>query len=130
MLSVEGRALVRHQRPPVGDRGVEGFALGRHRPTFDIGEGRIVGCDEPRPRAALDGEVAERHAPGHVQRPHGFACVLDHISRTAARPDLADDVEGHVLGGDAGGQGALHADAHGLGLHLDQGLGGEHVLHL
>ena len=45
-------------------------------------------------------------------------------------PMRADDGERDVLGRHAGGQLALDRDRHGLGPHLGQRLGGEHVLHL
>src|SRR5437867_3306134 len=52
------------------------------------------------------------------------------MAGAAGGADLADDGEDDVLGGDAVLQPAVDADAHVLGLLLDQRLGGEHVLDL
>ena len=50
------------------------------------------------------------------------------MAGAAGGADLADDGEDDVLGGDAFVQLAVDADAHVLGLLLDQRLGGEHML--
>ena len=43
--------------------------------------------------------------------------------------DHTDDVQHHVLGGDAGAELAFHAHLHVLHFLRHQGLGGEHMLH-
>ena len=72
-------------------------------------------------------EVAEREAGLDRQRPHGRAGILDRIARAGGGAEFADQVQDHVLGGDARHQLALEAGAHLLGLALHHRLRGDHM---
>ena len=100
-LRIEMRAGVRGQGPPVGLRRLEVFTLGRKGTPFDIGEGGLIGRHETGAGAAFDGHVAQGHAASHVERRHGLARIFNHVGGAAAGADLADDIEGQILGGDA-----------------------------
>ena len=51
-----------------------------------------------------------------------------HVAGAAVGGDLADQIQDHVLGRDAGGQSAVDAQLERLGLRLQQRLRGQHVL--
>ena len=78
----------------------------------------------------LDGHVADRHPPFHVEPAHRLAGVLQHRARAAAEAEFGDDGQHHVLGRDASGQGAVDGDAHGARFSLEQRLGRQHMADL
>ena len=123
--------------PLVGGQGapvVEGRLPRRARrgvgPSLEVGEGDVVGRDEPGLGAGLDRHVADRHAALHREPGDRVAAVLDHRADPAARADAPDDGEDHVLGGGAGGQLAGDGDRHRARPLLGERLRGEHVLDL
>src|SRR5204863_503300 len=59
-----------------------------------------------------------------------YSSARDTACWSAGGADLADDPQGHVLGGDAARQGAVHAHLHRLRPRLHETLRGEHVLDL
>ena len=124
------RAVVGGEGPPALDGGVEVGALRGVRPTGHVLEGRVVGGDEPGPRATLDGHVADGHALLHRQRPDALAGVLEDVAGAATHADAADEVEDDVLARDPGGQAAVDAHLVGPERALEEGLGGQHHLHL
>src|ERR1019366_5062620 len=71
---------------------------------------------------------ADGHAAFHRERADGGAGVFNNTAGSAVGPDVADDGEDDVLGGDAAGQFAFDRNAEGLGLGLRQGLRREDVL--
>src|SRR3954447_14367829 len=121
-LAIEARALVGVQLAPGG--------IGVRAALVRPGEGRVVGRPQAGAPAALDGHVADRHAALHRERLDGRARVLDDVSDRAVDAHLPDGAEDEILGGDAEAEVALVADAHRLGLGLDEALGGEDVLDL
>ena len=68
--------------------------------------------------------------PSMVRLCDGGAGELDDVAGGAVDAHLADRGQDEVLGGDARAEVALVADAHGLGLLLDEALRGEDVLDL
>ena len=98
--------------------------------SLEVGEGGVVGGDEAGFGSRLDRHVAHRHAAFHRQGADGFAAVLDDRADAATGTDEPDDGEDDVLGGHAGGQGAVDVDGHGVRDLLVEGLGGEDVFHL
>jgi hypothetical protein len=127
---VEMRALVGVERAPPGQRGLPLLALGGMGAALHVSEGLLVGRDQARPRAALDGHVADRHAAFHAELADRLPAVLDDVAGAARGAGVADDRQGDVLGGDAGTErpGDLHL--HVPGLLLDQRLRGQNVLDL
>ncbi|MNE07032.1 hypothetical protein D3C80_996370 [compost metagenome] len=97
---------------------------------LQIGEGRLIRGDQAGPRARLDGHVADRHPPFHVQGADRWAGVFDDVARGAVSADLADDRQNQVLGRNAPTQRAVDLDQHRPGALLHQGLGRQHVLDL
>ncbi|MHC3926908.1 hypothetical protein ACMZ4W_02013 [Brevundimonas naejangsanensis] len=124
-LLVEDRAGISGQSQPVGGGGfiVGGDVATAAQPV----DGRLVGGDHAGAGARLDGHVAQGHAPFHVQRAHGLACIFDDVAGAAAEADGGDDGQRHVLAGDAGAQAPVDRHAHGLGPALQQALGRQHV---
>ena len=104
--------------------------LGREAAALEVGEGGLVRRDHAGAAPGLDAHVADGHAAFHREGADGGAGKFDDITGRACRPDLADDVEDDVLGGDAVREGSLDIDAEGLGLVLRQRLGGHDVLDL
>jgi len=100
------------------------------RPAGEVLEGDLVRGDHAGARAGLDRHVAHRHALIHRQGLDGGAPVLDDVSGAPVHPDLADDGEDQVLGGDPLGAPAADVDGERLRLLLQQALGGEHVADL
>ena len=123
-------AVVGIQGFPICHRGFEGAGLGRHGAAYDIIEGDLVGRHQTGAGAGLDGHVADRHAALHGKGPHRLARVFDGAACATSGAYLADDSEDHVLSGDAVGQFPVHRNPHVIGLGLDHGLGGQHMLHL
>ena len=109
--------------------GVEIVALRHLRSAAHILEGGVVGRNHPCASAALDGHIADGHAPFHRQRANDFASVLYDMAGRARHAYLADDAKHYVLGGNAGGELAVDANFHRLGLELAQSLGGKHMLY-
>lgn len=131
-LAVEFGPGVRGKRFPVGEGLVEGRALGSVATVSfsDVRERRFIRSDHARPGTRLDAHIAHRHAAFHGKRPHGFAVVLQHITRRAGRADHADQFEYHVLGGDRRFDAALELDLECFGLLLQEALRGQHMLDL
>jgi len=126
----EHRALIGVQRAPVGNRPVPLGALGGHRTALEVGEGHIVGCDQPSARARLDAHVADGEAFFDRHRLEHLAAIFDHVTRSARRADGADDVENQVLGAHPRTKIAFHPHFHRLRLLEQQRLGRQHVLDL
>jgi hypothetical protein len=74
--------------------------------------------DEARASAALDRHVANRHAVFHRQRPDDVARVFDAVTDAAARGDLANEIQDHVLGRDARAELAVDTQLERFGLRL------------
>ena len=127
-LAVELGAVLGVELAPAGDGGVE--VLGRRLAAPDPLERRVVGRDHPGAAAALDRHVADGHPALHRERLDRRAGVLDHVADAAVDAHPADRAEDQVLGGDAGAELALVADAQRLRLALLQRLGRQHVLDL
>ena len=127
-LLVEDRARIAGQFQPFGRRRliVGGDVLTAAQPV----DGGLVRGDHARAGAGLDGHVAQGHPPFHVQRAHRLAGVFDDIAGAAAEADGGDHGQGDVLARDAGLQPPVHRHPHGLGLALQQALGGQHMADL
>ncbi len=98
--------------------------------ALQVIEGGLVRVDVAYPGAALDGHVANRHAFFHGHGVKHAAAILVGVADAALDPQLLDDIEGDVLGGDPGLQLAVHVDTANLqGVHR-QALGGQNIPHL
>ncbi|CPN31001.1 Uncharacterised protein [Bordetella pertussis] len=93
-------------------------------------QGHVVGRDQRGARAGLDGHVAQGQAFFHRERRHRLAGQLQEPHGRAAHAELAQDMQGQVLGAQAGGQGALQRQAHRARAAHGQGLGRQHMLGL
>ena len=127
---VEPSPGVAAQRPPAGQRGSPRPPLRCSRPSVQVLERRVVGGDETRARAGLDGHVAEGHPRLHRQRPDRLARELEDVPGSSGDAEPGDDLQHQVLGGDAGSEPPPHSDLHGPRAPLEQTLGGQHVPHL
>ena len=114
----------------MGDGGIPLVRARRHGTAQHISDGGLVGGHQPGPGAALDGHVADRHAPFHGKLTDRLAGVFDDVAGAAGGADPTDDGEDDVLGADPVMGAAGDRDAHVLGRFLDQRLGGENVLDL
>ncbi|CFM05296.1 Uncharacterised protein [Bordetella pertussis] len=90
----------------------------------------VQGHVERGARAGLDGHVAQGQAFFHRERRHRLAGQLQEPHGRAAHAELAQDMQGQVLGAQAGGQGALQRQAHRARAAHGQGLGRQHMLGL
>mmetsp|Transcript_28905 Transcript_28905/g.51672 ORF Transcript_28905/g.51672 Transcript_28905/m.51672 type:complete len:597 (-) Transcript_28905:259-2049(-) len=124
------RIRVAAQAAPVLHRAVPRLAHWRQWAALDVVKGDVVGRDQPRARARLDGHVADGHARLHGQPPDRLPCKLHHRAGAARGADLPDHVQHDVLRGKPGGQRPIHLDEHVLALLLQQSLRSQHVLHL
>ena len=106
------------------------LALRRERTAAQVVDRGVVHGHHAGARATLDRHVAHRHAAFHRERADGGTAELDRVARAARGPDLPDDRENQILGGDAGGQRSLASHQHGLHLLLHQALRRHHVLDL
>jgi hypothetical protein len=70
------------------------------------------------------------HASFHGERLDRVSAKFDDVPSTPSGSDDSDDVKDDVLGVDAFGQLAAHADAHVLSFALEEGLGCKDVLDL
>ena len=122
------RVRVGRQRAPFLAGAVEIRPLRSAWASAHVVESRLVGRYHAGASAALDGHVADGHAPFHGQLADSLAGVLYGVSCRARHAYLADDSQDDVLGGHAGGERAVHPYLHRLGLELAQGLGGEDML--
>ena len=90
-------------REPLRELGVGVRALGRPRPvgpTLEVVGGHVVGREEARVRAGLDGHVRDREALVDRERRGAVADELERHVRGAADAELADDGEDQILAGD------------------------------
>ncbi len=102
-------------------------ALWHHRSTLEIVERDLIGRNHTSACTGFDRHVANRHALFHRQRSHAVASVLDDITGSASGPDLADQIEDHVFGGDTGRQLAIDSQFQRLRFELQQGLSRKHM---
>ena len=100
------------------------------RATFEEVEGGLVWVDVTAACAALDRHVADRHALFHGEVIEGVTCIFVGVTDAAFCAEHADDVEGEVLGVDAGTKFSVHLDLANLERFHGHGLGGENVAHL
>src|SRR6266550_894583 len=100
------------------------------RPTFDIGERRVVGRDHPRLGAPLDRHVADGHAAFHRKAPDGRPAVLDEVTLAGRRAGPADQTKDDVLGRDPERQLTGDVDREVALPLLRKALGGQHDLDL
>ena len=127
---VEARTGIGREGAPPLDGAVERVACGRPLAAAHIGEGRLVGRDQPGAGAHLHRHVADRHAARHVERRNRLAAELDRVAVAAGRADQPDHRQREVLGRGAEGQGARGLDLHVAGLLLHQRLRRQHLLDL
>ena len=127
---VVGGVRVAGERFPAGDGGFE-LACGRRvGSATEVVERGLVGVDIADARAAFDGHVADSHALLLREAVERRTRVFIGEAEAAVHAEAADDVEDHVLGIHAGGEGAVNAHAADLRLAQRHGLRGEHVAHL
>mmetsp|Transcript_22369 Transcript_22369/g.35806 ORF Transcript_22369/g.35806 Transcript_22369/m.35806 type:complete len:323 (-) Transcript_22369:1155-2123(-) len=115
---------------PPCDRGLPLGTLGRVGSTHAIFIRGFIRGNQASTCAALNGHVADGHAPFHGQAADRFATILDDIAGAAGGAGFSDDGQGDVLGGHTGAQLAGDLDLHVLGFLLDQGLSGQNMLNL
>ena len=130
LFPVEDGVGIGMQGRPGGHGQGPGIILRRRGPALEIGEGGFVRGHQPGPGAALDGQVAERHALFHRQGLDGRAGIFDDRAGAPGGADPSDQGQGVVLCADSGRRPAGKGDAEVLGLLLAQGLGGQDVLDL
>ena len=70
-------------------------------PSSEIIQRLLVGGDHPRPGAAFNRHIADRHPLFHAQGAKGLAGVFDAITGAAVGADLADEVQNEVFRGHA-----------------------------
>jgi hypothetical protein len=116
--------------PPRLDGRVPVASLRRVGLVLEVGEGGLVGGDQPGPCSALDGHVADRHPALHREVLEGLPAVLDDVPDPAVDADDVEDVQDQVLRGGPDRQRPLDLDRERLRHPLRQGLGGEDVLDL
>ena len=129
-LGVEHGVGIARERAPVGDGLVPQRALGRIGPVLEEFEGDIVGRHHADLGAELDREIAHREPAFDLHVADRAAGIFDGVARAAGGADLADEMQDHVLGRDAGRALAVEGHAHALGLGLHQRLRRQHMDHL
>src|ERR1019366_7644141 len=125
-----GRTVVGDELLPADDGSIPGGALGGVRPAGEVVEGGVVGSDQAGARTAFDRHVADRHALIHAERTDCAARVLEDAAGAAADADAGYQREDDVLGGNAGGEAAVHMHLESLRGALQEALGGQHLLDL
>ena len=113
------------ERFPISNGLVPLFALGSVGTALEILKGGFVGSYHAAACAHFDGEVAQGEAAFHGEVAHYFSGIFNEVSGGAAGRDFRHQIEGHVFGGDASAQAAVHGDAHGLGFLLQDALRGQ-----
>ena len=125
---VESQFLVKNgiisaaQGLPVGHGLVPFLPLGSILTALNIREGGLVGCHESASRSHFNAQIAERETTFHTHVTYHLPRILHEITRGTACGQLAHQVEGHVLGRHTFSQLALYANAHALGLLLQNAL--------
>jgi hypothetical protein len=113
---------IRRKLPPPLQRLFPGCALWCTGSAGQIGVGGLVWSNHAGASSSLDGHVADRHAPVHVEAPDGVAAIFDDVAGATADSDLADDAENQVLGGYARMQLARYVERQRAWLTLQQAL--------
>ena len=129
-FGVKPRILVADQRAPIGFRRVPQRALRRTRPPAQIGERRLIDCDQTGACARFNRHIAHRHPPFHRKRADGRAGELQRVAGAACGADGANHRQHQILGEHPRLQRAVNDDAHRLRLLLRQTLRRQHMLHL
>ena len=125
---VESQLLVKNgiipaaQGFPVGHGLLPFLPLGSILTSLDIRKGGLVGCHESTSRSHFNAQIAERETTFHTHVTYHLPRILHEITRGTACGQLAHQVEGHVLGRHTFSQLALYANAHALGLLLQNAL--------
>ena len=109
---VVDRARIGRKRAPIRHRRIPIRTLGGHRAALQIGEGHIVGRDQPRARAMFDRHVANGQPPLDAQGADRGAGIFDDMPGAARCAQHAGDVEDDVLCRHAGADLTLDADFH------------------
>src|SRR5690606_12596832 len=91
--------------------------------------GGLIVCHQTYPGSGLDAHVAQGHAAFHAQRLDRRTAELQRVAATTGSTDPADDVQGQILGGDAGGQTPTDLDTEIPQLAAPERLGGQYMLH-
>ena len=104
--------------------------LGGQRAAFQIGKCCFIRRNQAGAGTRLDRHVADRHAAFHRQAADGRTGVFNHIACAACGTDFTDNGQDNVLGRYAKAQFPVHRNPHVFGRFLQQGLGGQHMLHL
>jgi len=115
---------------PARDGGVPLSSLGGVGAATQILESSLVGIHIADARTALDGHIADGHAFFLSEIIEGRAAVFVGIADAAIHAEVADDVQGDILGIDAGDELSINIDAANLGLADRHGLGREDIAHL
>ena len=97
---------------------------------LDVGEGGLVGGDQPSARAHLNREVAQGETAFHRHLLDGLPGIFDEMTGCARGGETCDEIERHILGGHTLAKRTVDRDAHGLGFLLEDALGSHHHLDL
>ncbi len=97
------------------------------QPAAEVVIRRIVRRDQPGPRAAFDGHVADRHLVLHREIPDHLTRVLNAVAHAATGRDLSDEIKNDILRRDARSQLAVDAEFKRLWPRLQQRLRRHHV---
>jgi hypothetical protein len=124
-LAVEECVVIARKRAPVCQRLLPQCTLRRHRTTFQVRISAVVRGHHSDLRAEFNRHVADRQPAFDWQRPDRAACILHREAIAARRPDAANQVQDHILGGHTEAQPAVEADTHALRSLLHQGLRGQ-----
>src|SRR6266481_1271541 len=127
-LHVKVGAAIALEQLPALDGFLKRFAARNKRPAFEISEGGFVRRDHAGARAALNGHVADGHAPVHRKGANGFAAVFRDVAVAAGDARFSDDGKNQVLCRDALGPLAMHENVQRLRARLHEALRCEDVL--
>ena len=94
---------------------------------MNIGKGGLIGHNHAGTCACFNRHIAQSHAPFHGEAANDGPTELDDVARPDFCPQMANDEEGQVFGGDARSKLALHANVHRFGSFLEQALCCQHL---
>ena len=126
---IKGGVSIGDKAAPVGHGSVPIGALRGIGPALNIVKGGVVRRNHAGARAAFNAHITDGHTVGHAQTADGAAAIFKDIAGAATGPILGDNGQNDILGRHTETQFAFDIDGKGLGLHLQQTLGGQHMPH-